>query len=151
MVCLTYCLKPQVSDCWLGISTTMDTFYCGDPLMGVSISIAVIQCVLVATRFYTRHLQRLKCTWDDYLMIPALVVTRYPFLGRLLLTLVDADFESRTVGIVYSVYVAMLIPQTYQTDRGSAQGCRTGISSGICSTNAREACCATEGCPAPNC
>ncbi|KAL4955511.1 hypothetical protein BDW69DRAFT_193145 [Aspergillus filifer] len=41
--------------------------------MGVSISIAVIQVALVATRFYTRHLQRLKCTWDDYLMIPALI------------------------------------------------------------------------------
>ncbi len=51
----------------------MDSSYCGDSLMGVSIAIMPIQMALVAGRFYTRHVQEIPCTADDYLMIPAVV------------------------------------------------------------------------------
>ncbi|KAL4935303.1 hypothetical protein BDV06DRAFT_217525 [Aspergillus oleicola] len=66
----------------------MNTSYCGDPLMEVSISIAVVQIVVVAARFHTRHLQRLKCTWDDYLMIPAPIMS----LGQSALYIVLLSF-----------------------------------------------------------
>ncbi|KAL2863974.1 uncharacterized protein BJX67DRAFT_229130 [Aspergillus lucknowensis] len=49
--------------------------YCGDSLMGVSIAFAVVQIVVVAARFYTRHMQRLNCTLDDYLILPALIAS----------------------------------------------------------------------------
>ena len=47
--------------------------YCGDQLIGVSITIAILQTIIVGARFYTRHWQRLATGIDDYLMIPALV------------------------------------------------------------------------------
>lgn len=47
--------------------------YCGDSLIGISIAIAAVQAIVVAARFYTRFLQRVKCGLDDYLIILALV------------------------------------------------------------------------------
>jgi hypothetical protein len=55
----------------------VDTSYCGDRLLGVSIAIAVVQIIVVPARFYTRYIQRMACTLDDYLIIPALV-SLYP-------------------------------------------------------------------------
>ncbi|KAL4998611.1 hypothetical protein BDV10DRAFT_201141 [Aspergillus recurvatus] len=52
---------------------TVDTSYCGDRLLGVSIAIAAVQIIVVPARFYTRYIQRIKCTLDDYIIIPALV------------------------------------------------------------------------------
>lgn len=56
----------------------MNPSYCGDSLMGVSIAIMPIQIVLVAVRFYTRRVQEIACTADDYLMIPAVVTPPRP-------------------------------------------------------------------------
>ncbi|KAL4902753.1 hypothetical protein BDW74DRAFT_157519 [Aspergillus multicolor] len=56
-------------------SGEVDTSYCGDRLLGVSIAIAVVQIIVVPARFYTRYTQRLACTLDDYLIIPALVAS----------------------------------------------------------------------------
>ncbi|KAI9367647.1 hypothetical protein BJX61DRAFT_527392 [Aspergillus egyptiacus] len=53
----------------------LDTSYCGDRLLGVSIAIAVVQIIVVPARFYTRYLQRISCTWDDYLIVPALIAS----------------------------------------------------------------------------
>jgi hypothetical protein len=47
--------------------------YCGDQLIRVSITIAILQTIIVGARFYTRYWQRLPTEIDDYLMIPALV------------------------------------------------------------------------------
>ncbi|BDD58899.1 hypothetical protein MAP00_004140 [Monascus purpureus] len=49
--------------------------YCGDSLIGVSIAIAVVQTIVVAARFYTRLMQRVKCGLDDYLIILALMAS----------------------------------------------------------------------------
>ncbi|KAL4737912.1 hypothetical protein BDV11DRAFT_190637 [Aspergillus similis] len=54
---------------------TVDTSYCGNRLFGVSIAIAVVQIIVVPARFYTRYIQRIKCTLDDYLIIPALIAS----------------------------------------------------------------------------
>ncbi|KAL6232853.1 hypothetical protein BDW75DRAFT_216757 [Aspergillus navahoensis] len=54
---------------------TVDTSYCGDRLLGVSIAIAAAQIIVVPARFYTRYIQRIKCTLDDYLIIPALIAS----------------------------------------------------------------------------
>ncbi|KAL2850513.1 hypothetical protein BJX68DRAFT_237027 [Aspergillus pseudodeflectus] len=54
---------------------TVDTSYCGDRLLGVSIAIAVVQIVVVPARFYTRYIQHVTCTLDDYLIIPALIAS----------------------------------------------------------------------------
>ncbi|KAL4733794.1 hypothetical protein BDV11DRAFT_213429 [Aspergillus similis] len=51
----------------------MDASYCGDSLLGVCIAIMPIQMVLVAARFYTRHVQHIACTLDDYFIVPALI------------------------------------------------------------------------------
>ncbi|KAL4879446.1 hypothetical protein BJY04DRAFT_220042 [Aspergillus karnatakaensis] len=51
----------------------MDSSYCGDSLMGVSIAIIPVQIAVVCARFWTRHLQQITSTIDDYLIIPALV------------------------------------------------------------------------------
>ncbi|KAL2842380.1 hypothetical protein BJY01DRAFT_264497 [Aspergillus pseudoustus] len=53
----------------------VDTSYCGDRLLGVSIAIAVVQIIVVPARFYTRYIQRVRCTLDDYLIIPALIAS----------------------------------------------------------------------------
>ncbi|KAL2865253.1 uncharacterized protein BJX67DRAFT_382993 [Aspergillus lucknowensis] len=52
----------------------MDASYRGDSLLGVCIAIVPIQIVLVAARFYTRHVQHIACTLDDYVIVPALIV-----------------------------------------------------------------------------
>ncbi|KAJ6002280.1 hypothetical protein N7522_007507 [Penicillium canescens] len=49
--------------------------YCGDQLIGVSITIAILQTIIVGARFYTRYWQRLATGIDDYLMIPALLAS----------------------------------------------------------------------------
>ncbi|KAJ5809002.1 hypothetical protein N7474_010271 [Penicillium riverlandense] len=49
--------------------------FCGQQLVGVSIAIAVVQILIVALRFYTRHMQRLRYGADDYLIIPALLAS----------------------------------------------------------------------------
>ncbi|KAL3477450.1 hypothetical protein BJX99DRAFT_246211 [Aspergillus californicus] len=49
--------------------------YCGQQLMGVSISIAALQVIIVGARFYTRYTQRVENGIDDYLMIPALIAS----------------------------------------------------------------------------
>ncbi|KAL4816806.1 hypothetical protein BDW67DRAFT_190591 [Aspergillus spinulosporus] len=54
---------------------TVDTSYCGDKLLGVSVAIAAVQIIVVPARFYTRHIQRIKCTLDDYLILPALIAS----------------------------------------------------------------------------
>ncbi|KAL4745492.1 hypothetical protein BDW72DRAFT_208160 [Aspergillus terricola var. indicus] len=53
----------------------VDTSYCGDKLLGVSIAIAAVQIIVVPARFYTRYIQRIKCTLDDYLILPALIAS----------------------------------------------------------------------------
>lgn len=86
----------------------MDTSYCDDSLMGVSIAIMPTQIVLVAGRFYTRRVQEIACTADDYLMIPAVASLPAPRLVGYMFfnTLCFADRKPRSVGIVYSVYDA---------------------------------------------
>ncbi|KAJ5586843.1 uncharacterized protein N7459_002608 [Penicillium hispanicum] len=49
--------------------------YCGQQLIGVSVAIAVVQILVVAARFYTRYMQRLRYGVDDYLIIPALLAS----------------------------------------------------------------------------
>lgn len=51
----------------------VDTSYCGDSLMGVSIAIAVLQVLIVILRFYARSVQRVALASDDYLILLALV------------------------------------------------------------------------------
>lgn len=51
----------------------MDASYCGDSLMGVAIAVMPTQMLLVAGRFYTRRVQGIAYTADDYLIIPAMV------------------------------------------------------------------------------
>jgi hypothetical protein len=46
---------------------------CGDQLIGVSMTIAIIQTIIVGARFHTRYMQKMAIGLDDYLMIPALV------------------------------------------------------------------------------
>ncbi|KAI9044584.1 uncharacterized protein KD926_000495 [Aspergillus affinis] len=53
----------------------VDDSYCGESLMGVAIAMAVVQIVIVVARFYTRYMQRVACALDDYLIVPALVVS----------------------------------------------------------------------------
>ncbi|KAL4930798.1 uncharacterized protein BDV17DRAFT_38261 [Aspergillus undulatus] len=65
-----YPAVPQITKRWNQL--TMDSSYCGDSLMGVSIAIVPIQIAVVGARFYTRRIQSIKCTIDDYLIIPAL-------------------------------------------------------------------------------
>ncbi|KAL4879034.1 hypothetical protein BJY04DRAFT_220630 [Aspergillus karnatakaensis] len=57
------------------MNPSVDTSYCGDSLMGVSIAIAIVQLVVVPSRFYTRYILRVACTVDDYLIIPALIAS----------------------------------------------------------------------------
>ncbi|KAL4997992.1 hypothetical protein BDV10DRAFT_201439 [Aspergillus recurvatus] len=52
---------------------TVGTSYCGGRLLGISIAIAAVQIIVVPARFYTRYIQRTKCTLDDYLILPALI------------------------------------------------------------------------------
>ncbi|KAL2816082.1 hypothetical protein BJX63DRAFT_430374 [Aspergillus granulosus] len=59
----------------VGALDAVDTSYCGDRLLGVSIAIAVVQIIVVPARFYTRYIQRVTCTLDDYLIIPALIAS----------------------------------------------------------------------------
>ncbi|KAL4761103.1 uncharacterized protein BDW70DRAFT_168161 [Aspergillus foveolatus] len=56
-----------------GNTDTVDASYCGDSLLGVSIAIAAVQIIVVPVRFSTRYIQRIKCTLDDYFILPALV------------------------------------------------------------------------------
>ncbi|KAL3429573.1 hypothetical protein BDV09DRAFT_190025 [Aspergillus tetrazonus] len=58
-----------------GSTDTVDASYCGDRLLGVSIAIAAVQIIVVPVRFYTRYIQRIKCTLDDYLILPALIAS----------------------------------------------------------------------------
>jgi hypothetical protein len=46
---------------------------CGDQLIGVSITIAIVQTIIVGARFYTRYSQKIAIGLDDYLIVPALV------------------------------------------------------------------------------
>ncbi|CEL10445.1 hypothetical protein ASPCAL13564 [Aspergillus calidoustus] len=64
----------EMSNSFGGVDT-VDTSYCGDRLLGVSIAIAVVQIVVVPARFYTRYIQHVTCTLDDYLIIPALIAS----------------------------------------------------------------------------
>jgi hypothetical protein len=88
----------------------VDTSYCGDRLLGVSIAIAVVQIVVVPARFYTRYIQHVTCTLDDYLIIPALV-------GRYLLEPVMscakkcgcADCKPGAIGVIYRMYVSDIL------------------------------------------
>jgi hypothetical protein len=50
----------------------------GNSLLGVSVALSVLQIVFVASRFYTRRLQRQRYGWDDWIMLFALVCV---FLG----------------------------------------------------------------------
>jgi hypothetical protein len=45
----------------------------GNSLLGVSVALSVLQIVFVASRFYTRRLQRQRYGWDDWVMLFALV------------------------------------------------------------------------------
>ncbi|KAL4864475.1 hypothetical protein BDV12DRAFT_201085 [Aspergillus spectabilis] len=54
---------------------SVDTSYCGVSLLGVSIAIAIVQLAVVPARFYTRYIQRVTCTVDDYLIIPAMIAS----------------------------------------------------------------------------
>ena len=47
--------------------------YGANILVGAAISIAVIQILFVAARFYTRFMQKVKVGIDDYLILLALV------------------------------------------------------------------------------
>jgi hypothetical protein len=49
--------------------------YCGQQLLGVSITIAIVQILVVGGRLYTRQMQKVAYGIDDYLIIPALVRT----------------------------------------------------------------------------
>lgn len=97
--------------------------------MGVSIAIMPIQIVLVAGRFYTRHVQGIACTADDYLMIPAVVTPTPGLLNTFFFfdALLFADRKPWTVGVVHSVYDAYCDFILDRTDRTSTQDCRTRI------------------------
>jgi hypothetical protein len=58
--------------------------YCGDQLIGVSITIAILQTIIVGARFYTRYWQKLAAGLDDYLMVPALVSLLVRCIGKVL-------------------------------------------------------------------
>lgn len=45
----------------------------GSALIGVSMTLSVIQILFVIARFYTHSLQHTKCGADDYVMLIALV------------------------------------------------------------------------------
>jgi hypothetical protein len=47
--------------------------YGGNALVGVAVTIAVVQILFVVARFYTRFTQRMKICVDDYLILLALV------------------------------------------------------------------------------
>jgi hypothetical protein len=47
--------------------------YCGDQLIGVSITMVILQIIIVIARFYTRYMQRIAIGIDDYLIVPAVV------------------------------------------------------------------------------
>lgn len=49
--------------------------YCGQQLLGVSITIAIVQILVVGGRLYTRQMQKVAYGIDDYLIIAALVRT----------------------------------------------------------------------------
>lgn len=45
----------------------------GTALIGVSLTLSVIQILFVIARFYTHSLQHTKCGADDYVMLVAMV------------------------------------------------------------------------------
>lgn len=69
-------LCPNSQGKWAAIMSISDAVaYCGQHLIAVSVSIAIIQIVFVGARFYTRYLQQGAYWLDDYLIVPALVDT----------------------------------------------------------------------------
>ncbi|KAJ5753262.1 hypothetical protein N7520_010179 [Penicillium odoratum] len=49
--------------------------YCGDQLIGVTITVAILEGAIVCARFYTRYMHKTAVGSDDYLMIPALLAS----------------------------------------------------------------------------
>ncbi|KAJ5627620.1 hypothetical protein N7490_009848 [Penicillium lividum] len=49
--------------------------YCGDPLIDVTITVAILEGVIVCVRFYTRYMHKTAIGPNDYLMIPALLAS----------------------------------------------------------------------------
>jgi hypothetical protein len=90
-----------------GNTDTVDSSYCGDRLLGVSIAIAAVQLIVVPVRFYTRYIQRIKCTLDDYLILPALVghCPSGTAVGRANKKWGCADRKPWAIRAVYCLYV----------------------------------------------
>lgn len=50
-----------------------ERLYDGDDLIGLCAALVALQILIVAARFYTRYMQKMRCGLDDYLILVALV------------------------------------------------------------------------------
>jgi len=86
--------------------------YSGNALVGAAISIAVVQIVFVAAKFYTRSMQRMKICFDDYLILLALVCIAFAYGTGIYcmwikkcLTYLYSDGKFGKIGHLHCLYV----------------------------------------------
>jgi hypothetical protein len=68
--------------------------YNGSQLVGTSIAFLILNPIFVGLRFYARHTTKAKTGYDDYLVIPALVINMILDISNIgeILTIIAASF-----------------------------------------------------------
>lgn len=46
-------------------------------MYGIATSMTILALVAIALRFYARHIMKIGYSWDDWMMIPAMVCTLF--------------------------------------------------------------------------